>query len=53
MYIKEEQTTQWPQKTKGEIKIRISKNKQHNDQKKNSDENYLSRIRINCIFLLL
>jgi hypothetical protein len=34
-YIEEEQTTQWPQDTKGVIIIRISKkNRQRNDQKK-------------------
>ena len=34
-YIEEEQTTQWPQDTKGVIIIHISKkNRQHNDQKK-------------------
>jgi hypothetical protein len=36
-YIEEEQTTQWPQDTKGAIRIRISKkNRQHNGQKKKS-----------------
>jgi hypothetical protein len=29
----EEQTTQWPQDTKGVIRTRISKNRQHNDHK--------------------
>jgi hypothetical protein len=34
-YIEEEQTTQWPKDTKGEIRNRISnKNRQHNGQKK-------------------
>ena len=34
-YIGEEQTTQWPQDTKGVIRICISeKNRQHNGQKK-------------------
>jgi hypothetical protein len=33
-YIKEEQTTQWPKDTKGVIRICISKNRQHNGQKK-------------------
>jgi hypothetical protein len=33
-YIEEEQTTQWPEDTKGVIRIRISKkNRQHNGQK--------------------
>jgi hypothetical protein len=32
-YIEEEQTTQWPKDTKGAIRIRISKNRQHNGQK--------------------
>jgi hypothetical protein len=35
LIIEEEQTTQWPQDTKGAIRIRISKkNRQHNGQKK-------------------
>jgi hypothetical protein len=35
MYIKEEQTTQWPQDIKEVIRICISKkNRQHNGQKK-------------------
>jgi phage FluMu protein Com len=34
LYIKEEQTTQWPKDTKGAIRICISKkNRQHNGQK--------------------
>ena len=34
LYIKDEQTTQWPNDTKGVIRIRISKmNRQHNGQK--------------------
>ena len=34
LYIEEEQTTQWPQDTKGVIRIRISKkNRQHNGHK--------------------
>ena len=37
LYIKEEQTTQWPKDTKGLIRIYISKkDRQHNDQKKKS-----------------
>ena len=33
-YIEEGQTTQWPNDTKGVIRIRISKkDRQHNDQK--------------------
>jgi hypothetical protein len=36
-YIEEEQTTQWPKDTKGEIRIRISKkNRQHNGQRKST-----------------
>ena len=33
-YIEEEQTIQWPKDTKVAIRIRISKNRQHNGQKK-------------------
>jgi hypothetical protein len=34
LYIKEEQTTQWPKDTKGAIRIHISKkDRQHNGQK--------------------
>jgi hypothetical protein len=33
LYVKE-QTTQWPQDTKGVIRICMSKNRQHNGQKK-------------------
>jgi hypothetical protein len=33
-YIEEEQKTQWPKDTQGAIIIRISKNRQHNGQKK-------------------
>ena len=35
-YIEEEQTKQWPKDTKRVIRFRISKNKQHNGQKKNT-----------------
>jgi hypothetical protein len=33
-YIEEEQTTQWTKDTKGVIRIRKSKDRQHNGQKK-------------------
>jgi hypothetical protein len=39
LYIKEEETTQWPEDIKGAIRICISKkNKQHNGQKKKDDD---------------
>ena len=45
----EEQTTQWPKDTKGVIRIRKSKNRQHNGQKK-KDKRTETTIYKTCTF---